>query len=328
MTAAVRSSASPPTSFAGVAEIDVDSVTKRFAVGRSDHLVAVDDVSLTIDQTSAVGIVGESGSGKSTLSRMLVGLERPSNGTIRLNGANVAAMSAADLHEFRRLVQFVAQDTSSSFDPRRTLGDAVRTPAQRLGGLNRAEADVRMAETLELLGLSVAMADRRPHEVSGGQRQRFSLARALVVQPKVLVCDEVVSALDVSVQGSILNFLRDYCREHRAGLVFVSHGLPATAFVSEELIVMHRGRVVERGPVETLLADPSHPYTHQLLMAHRERPDGSAATPPVDDETAACRFLPWCPRGTERCHGETPLLRTIRGTSAACHHPLEAPERV
>jgi ABC-type glutathione transport system ATPase component len=250
--------------------LSVAAVTKRFG-GKRGKVTAVDDVSLEFDTNTMIGIVGESGSGKSTLARMMVGLETPSEGTITLNGRSITDLLAiqADRLEARRTVQFVGQDTTSSFDPRRNLRDAVRMPAMVLNGLSKSAADERVDETLELLGLSPAMADRMPGAVSGGQRQRFALARGLVVGPRLLVCDEVVSALDVSIQGSILNLLKKYCRENAAGLAFVSHGLPATAFIADKLIVMLRGQVVEQGSTSEILANPQHDYTRKLLHAYR-----------------------------------------------------------
>lgn len=259
--------------------LSVDGVSKHFGGRRSGRFTAVDDVSLEFDTTKMIGIVGESGSGKSTLARMMVGLESPSSGTVTLNGRVITDMLSlrADRIDTRRNVQFVGQDTTSSFDPRRTLRDAVRLPAMVLLGLDKKAADERVDEALALLGLLPAQADRSPAEVSGGQRQRFALARGLVVGPRLLVCDEVVSALDVSVQGAILNLLKRYCREEQAGLAFVSHGLPATAFIADELVVMLRGRIVEHGPTQRIIDSPEHPYTARLLAAYRGREQSKAS---------------------------------------------------
>jgi ABC-type glutathione transport system ATPase component len=251
--------------------------------GRSEH-VAVDDFSLLVDETSRLGIVGESGSGKSTVVRMLVGLDHPSSGTVEFNGRATSHMRPVEQRAFRRVVQLVAQDTSSSFDPRRSLRDAVRRPAVKLLGLPNDQADAAVDRTLRELGLDPKLADRRPHQVSGGQRQRFSIARALVVRPRIIVCDEAVSALDVSVQGSVLNLLKRYCAVNGAGLVFVSHGLPATAFISERLIVMYRGEIVEEGPTEQVMFSPRHSYTRTLVAASR---GGSGASPDVRVEASA-----------------------------------------
>jgi peptide/nickel transport system ATP-binding protein len=168
----------------------------------------------------------------------------------------------------------VSQDTSSSFDPLKTLRTSVRTPVMRLLGLGRAEADAEVDRVMADLELPPVLADRYPQHVSGGQRQRFALARALVVRPSLLICDEVVSALDVSVQGSVLNMLRRYCAESGAGLVFVSHGLPATAFIADRIVVMRHGQIVEDGPTSEVLGQPAHEYSRQLLAAYRGRPPG------------------------------------------------------
>lgn len=266
--------------------LEVSGVSKHFGGrGKARHN-AVDNVSVTFGPTTMMGIVGESGSGKSTLARMMVGLERPSSGSVTLNGRELTGQLAtrAGRLSARRTLQFVGQDTTSSFDPRRTLRDAVRRPAILLNGsakeaadqdtadkdtADKDAADAQVERILERLGLSPAQADRYPSEVSGGQRQRFALARAMVVSPRLLVCDEVVSALDVSVQGSILNMLKKYCAEEHAGLTFVSHGLPATAFIADELVVMRHGTIVERGPTRRIIDAPEHPYTIRLLEAYR-----------------------------------------------------------
>ncbi|OZC45742.1 MULTISPECIES: ABC transporter ATP-binding protein [Nocardiaceae] len=252
------------------AEIDVEHLGKSFdRTGSSAP--AVNDIDMTITSSSAIGIVGESGSGKSTLVRMMCGLLSPTTGSVRYNGAelNGVLSSKSGRRQFRSKVQYVAQDTTSSFDPRRTLRDAVRLPAVRLLGMDNKAADARVDETLESLEIHPAMADRYPSEVSGGQRQRFSIARALVVRPRILLCDEVVSALDVSVQGAILNMLRRYCIESECGLVFVSHGLPATAFIARDLVVMRNGIIVEQGSTDDVVERPQDPYTAELLDAYR-----------------------------------------------------------
>jgi len=262
----------------GSVSITATDVRREFG-SRRNPFVAVDDVSITVTSTSSIGIVGESGSGKSTLSRMLVGLDAPSSGSIVLDGvvtegrpsAEVAKLAASPRgnRQLRRVVQFVGQDTSSSFDPRWTLRQAIRKPAKQLRGLSTADADREIDALLVELGLDPAAADRYPSQVSGGQRQRFSLARGLISRPRILMCDEVVSALDVSVQGSILNLIKRYCREHECGLVFVSHGLPATAFIADEIVVMRGGKIVERGPSAEVLKNPQHPYTTSLVASYR-----------------------------------------------------------
>ncbi|MEW2019036.1 ATP-binding cassette domain-containing protein [Rhodococcus sp. NPDC076796] len=259
---------------AAYAEIDAEHVCKSFD-RRGSGSPAVDDISMKVTSSSAIGIVGESGSGKSTLVRMMCGLLSPSAGSVSYNGAELSGVlsTRAGRREFRAKVQYVAQDTTSSFDPRRTLRDAVRLPAMRLLGLNSKAADAQVNSTLESLELDPAMADRFPTEVSGGQRQRFSIARALVVRPRILLCDEVVSALDVSVQGAILNMLRQYCIDADCGLVFVSHGLPATAFIARDMVVMRNGVIVEKGTTDDVVERPQDPYTAELLEAYRGAED-------------------------------------------------------
>jgi peptide/nickel transport system ATP-binding protein len=246
-----------------------EGVSRQYGHG-ARRFTAVHPTDLTVGPGRRLGIVGESGSGKSTLARILVGLETPSTGEVTFRGELVRRLlsTRTGREDFRRSVQMVVQDTSSSFDPRRPLIDSLRQPLAVLRGITGSEADDRAADTARRLHLDPALLRRFPAEVSGGQRQRFSLARALVVQPQVLVCDEVVSALDVSVQGTVLNSLKEVCETSGAGLVFVSHGLPATAFVADEVIVMASGRIVESGPSLTVLSSPEHEVTRAIVSAY------------------------------------------------------------
>ena len=252
---------------AQLTQLAADKVVKTYRRGAAPAVAGID---LEIGPDTALGIVGESGSGKSTLARMLAGLETPTSGRVVLDGEPVQNLlrSRTGRNDFRRAVQYIAQDTSSSFDPRRTLRDSVRLPLLRLLGLQKAAADARVDEVLSSLEIAPHLADRLPRSVSGGQRQRFAIARALVVGPRVLICDEVVSALDVSVQGAVLNHLRRHTVATGCGLVFVSHGLPATAFISSHLLVVKSGQVVEQGTVDQIVDDPQHQYTRTLLAAH------------------------------------------------------------
>lgn len=249
-------------------QLVVDAVTKRYGSARGPS--AVSNVSLTVHPGELLGVVGESGSGKSTLGKMLAGLEAPTIGAIVWDGTNLtqALTSRTGRVRYRRAVQLIAQDTTSSFDPRHTIRESLRVPAQILGGLDRKAADAAVDRIVVQMGLPVETADRTAARLSGGQRQRMAIARALIVSPQMLICDEVVSALDVSVQGSVLNLLKRYCRENGAGLVFISHGLPATAFITDTLAVMSTGTIVEHGPTATVLADPDHSYTRELVEAY------------------------------------------------------------
>lgn len=252
------------------AVLEAHGVSKVYGL-RSSAVTALNPIDFRLDPRSSLGIIGESGSGKSTLSRLLVGLEAPSTGRITFNGRDIQEMlrTAVGRREFRASVQYVAQDTSSSFDPRRTLRDAVETPLRVLRGVTGAKADERLTQVADALRLNPAHFDRLPAQVSGGQRQRFALARALIVRPRILLCDEVVSALDVSVQGAVLNLIKEYVHEHDIGLAFVSHGLPATAFICDELAIMRHGSVIERGTTADVVLAPREEYTHHLLNAYR-----------------------------------------------------------
>lgn len=270
-----------PDHVAGYVALRGDGIGRTYG-GRRHPFAAVRPLDFEIDSTSALGIVGESGSGKSTLARMLVGLEPVSSGVVTYNAAPLPQFlrSRSGRLDFRAAVQFVAQDTSSSFDPRRTLHDAVATPLRVLRGVTGTAAEEQILDVLALLQLDPTHLRRYPSEVSGGQRQRFAIARALVVRPRILICDEVVSALDVSVQGTVLNIIKEYCATNEVGLAFVSHGLPATAFIARELVVMRAGEVVERGPTRQVLDDPQHPYTAALLAAYRRtRPAVASGAP-------------------------------------------------
>ncbi|MDF2443434.1 MAG: hypothetical protein JWR01_1637 [Subtercola sp.] len=266
--------------------LSAEGVTKYY--GGRHRFAALDDVSIECEPHTLTGIVGESGSGKSTIARILVGLETASGGSVTYDGAPVASLLArtASRLDFRRDVQFIGQDTTSSFDPRRTLRESVMAPLISLRGSSAAEASSRASTMFEQLGLPDALADRYPDQVSGGQRQRFSIARGLVVEPRFLLCDEVVSALDVSVQGKILNVIKQYCTSTGAGLVFVSHGLPATAFISDRIVVMYRGTVVETGTTAQILDAPTHPYTRSLLDAYRSLGAATHADAPTSEAVA------------------------------------------
>lgn len=254
-----------------VMQLEARSVSAEFGSAHKGIYRAVDAVDLTLKSGVRMGIVGQSGSGKSTLARMLAGLAAPTRGSVFFEGEDIAQMlgSKSQRLRFRRAVQFIGQDTTSSFDPLRTLRHSLRAPAVRLRDLTTAQADAEIDNLLSQLSIPPQLADRYPREVSGGQRQRFAIARALIVEPRILICDEIVSALDVSVQGSVLNFLKAYAARTGAGLAFISHGIAATAFIAEELTVMLGGLIIEQGATRDVITQPQHEHTAALVASSR-----------------------------------------------------------
>jgi oligopeptide/dipeptide ABC transporter ATP-binding protein len=319
--------------------VELDHLTKYFAVkqgvfaqGRS-VVHAVEDVTLTVHAGETLGIVGESGCGKSTTARLMVRLLEPTAGMVRFEGRDISRLSQRRLRPLRREMQIIFQDPYSSLNPRKSVGQIVAEPF----AIHRTGKDVkrRVQELLARVGLSPEHYNRYPHEFSGGQRQRIGIARALALQPKLIVCDEPVSALDVSVQAQILNLLKNLQREFELTYVFISHDLSVIRQVSDRIAVMYLGRVVELGASELLYEHPRHPYTAALLSAvprpetngasARERIVLSGDVPSPVDPPSACVFHPRCPRAVRgRCDVETPLLRRFDGDQyAACHFPVE-----
>ena len=319
-----------------VAMLEIDRVSKHFAtrVGPEGSgvrsLVAVDSVSLQVLDGEALGIVGESGCGKTTLGRLMVNLTRPSKGTIQFAGENIVDLTGSALRAFRSAVQIVFQDPFGSLNPRLRIGDSIGEPLLNRGW-PRAQIRQRVAEMLEAVGLSADVAGRYPHAFSGGQRQRIGIARALVVQPALLVCDEAVSALDVSVQAQILNLLADMRREQAFTLVFISHNLGVIRFLCSRIAVMYLGRIVELAPEKSLFEAPRHPYTQALIAAipqpdptlhERGRPLPGEPPSPLSPPSG-CHFRLRCPHATGECAAQAPPLRELASDHwVACHHPL------
>ncbi|GGL42567.1 ABC transporter ATP-binding protein [Phycicoccus endophyticus] len=249
-----------------MSELEFDHVTVRFGHGRSLQ-TAVDDASLVVRSGTTLGLVGESGSGKSTIARVAVGLERADAGSVRLDGVDLTARSR-EARLARRLVQMVFQDPLAALDPRMPVGASVAEGLLASGrSPNRADREARVRELLELVHVDPARAGDRPARFSGGQRQRLTIARALAAEPAVLVADEITSALDVSVQGVVLNLLRELQAELRLTMLFISHNLAVVRYVSDEVSVMRQGRIVEHGPTDAVLEDPADPYTRELLRS-------------------------------------------------------------
>jgi oligopeptide/dipeptide ABC transporter ATP-binding protein len=289
---------------------------------------AVDGVSFSIGRGETLGLVGETGSGKSTVGRILVRLQEPDGGRVTFDGVDLLALKGRALRERRRDFQIVFQDPMASLNPRMRVGDIVAEPLliHRVG--DRAERRRRAEALLARVGLDASALDKYPHEFSGGQRQRVGIARALALDPKFIVLDEPVSALDVSVQAQVVNLLQDLQEERGLTYLFIAHGLQVVAHVSTRVAVMYLGRIVEEGATEELFSNPLHPYTKALLEAVPEPdPAHPGASPELKGELVSaadlpkgCRFAPRCPLAEERCRQEDPQLRDFGGSHrAACH---------
>jgi peptide/nickel transport system ATP-binding protein/oligopeptide transport system ATP-binding protein len=319
--------------------VRVEHLTKHFMIKQGVFssgrgvVHAVEDVSLTVNRGETLGIVGESGCGKSTTARLMVRLLEPTAGTVFFDGQDISRLSQRQLRPLRREMQIIFQDPYSSLNPRKSVGQIVAEPFAIHG--TTKDVKRRVQELLSRVGLSPEHYNRYPHEFSGGQRQRIGIARALALQPKLIVCDEPVSALDVSVQAQILNLLKSLQREFDLTYVFISHDLSVIRQISDRIAVMYVGRVVELGDSELLYEHPRHPYTAALLSAV-PRPEANGASsrarivlsgdvPSPVNPPAACVFHPRCPRfHAGRCDVETPLLRRFEGNhEAACHYPVE-----
>ncbi|NUW34608.1 ABC transporter ATP-binding protein [Nonomuraea sp. SMC257] len=299
--------------------LEVRDLAMRFPGG----VKAVDGVGFEVAQGETLGLVGESGCGKSTTGRMIVRLLEPTSGTVHLNGQDITHLSRRELLPLRASMQMIFQDPLSSLNPRHTVSQIVAGPRRVL------DRD-QVIELLERVGLAPEHADRFPHEFSGGQAQRVGIARALANGPELIVCDEAVSALDVSIRAQIINLLSDLQEERGLAYLFIAHDLSIVRHVCTRVAVMYLGRIVEIGPVASLYADPAHPYTRALLSAVpvadprieavRERivlrgdPPSPAAPPP------GCSFHPRCALAQRRCEVEAPQLREVRGRKVACHY--------
>jgi peptide/nickel transport system ATP-binding protein len=258
---------------AGVPLLEVQHVSKTYRlprerlVGPAPQLQALDDVSFVLHAGRSLGIVGESGSGKSTLARLVMALEAPTQGRVLLDGQDLHALAPQALRAVRARMQMVFQDPYGSLDPRRKVGQTVAEPLAVLHGASRQEQRARASEVLEAVGLRAADLDKYPHEFSGGQRQRIAIARALITRPKLIVADEPVSALDVSVQAQVLNLMQDLQDGFGVTYLFISHDLSVVDLVCDEVIVLEGGRIVEQGDPDRIFQRPQHPYTQRLLAA-------------------------------------------------------------
>jgi oligopeptide/dipeptide ABC transporter ATP-binding protein len=330
--------------------VEVRELVKHFPITRGilfQHQVAavhaVDGVSFDVMSGESLGIVGETGCGKTTTARLLMRLLEPTSGTIKFEGKDIASMSRREFKPYRRDIQMIFQDPYSSLNPRKTVGTIISEPF-KIHGLKTGKGERKRAvqELMEQVGLNPEHYNRYPHEFSGGQRQRIGVARALALQPKLIIADEPVSALDVSIQAQILNLLRDLQRDLGLTLVMIAHDLSVVRHMCDRVAVMYLGKVVEVADSDTLYKHPRHPYTGALLSAvpvpdpdlaaarRRQVPGGDVPSP--TNPPPACRFHPRCPKVQDLCRQDEPLLDSKEGGSlAACHFPLtdsEAAERV
>jgi oligopeptide/dipeptide ABC transporter ATP-binding protein len=314
--------------------LDVSGLTKHYPVRKgvfsqvSGHVHAVDDVSFWIAEGETLGLVGESGCGKSTTGKTVLKLIDPTAGTIVWRGRRIDQLSAADMRPHRRELQAVFQDPYSSLNPRMRAADIVAEPIRNFESAAAGEIRDRVASLFEKVGLRPDQMVKYPYEFSGGQRQRLGIARALAPRPKLIVCDEPVSALDVSVQAQVINLLMDLQDEFRLSYLFVAHDLAVVEHISHRIAVMYLGKIVELTDKRSLFADPQHPYTEALLSAvpvpdpgiQRKRVILPGDVPSPINPPAGCRFHTRCPYAVERCHLEEPAIKEVRpGHFVACH---------
>ena len=341
-SASSRAEADSRPAGAGGPLLVVDQLVKHFPITRGllrrtvGHVRAVDGVSFTIGRGETVGLVGESGCGKSTVARMVLRLIAPTSGSIRFDGTELTGLSARAMKPHRRRMQIVFQDPFSSLNPRMRIVESVGEPLVTHGIATGAAKRRRVCELMELVGLSASDVDRYPHQFSGGQAQRIGIARALATNPDLIVCDEAVSSLDVSVQAQVLNLLKRLQQELGLSYLFIAHDLNVVRYLSDRVYVMYLGRIVEVGPSETLMAQPQHPYTEALIGSiattgtsgiRRRRVVARGEVPSPSRPPSGCHFHPRCPKVFDPCRTQSPpLYRLPDGQLSACHLRAEIAE--
>lgn len=308
--------------------LEVKNLKKYFETPKGT-LHAVDNISFSIEKGKTLGVVGESGCGKSTTGRTILRLNEPTSGEILFEGKNIAACSNKEMRQLRTDMQMVFQDPFASLNPRKTVSEIIGEPL-RLHGIikNKKEREKRVLELMETVGLAERLINTYPHELDGGRRQRIGIARALALNPKFIVCDEPVSALDVSIQAQILNLLKQLQKDLGLTYIFITHDLSVVNYFADDILVMYLGKVVEKASVKKLFDNPTHPYTKALLSAipvpslekKKERILlKGEITSPINPKPG-CRFAPRCNYATEKCFKEEPQLKQIsEGHSVACH---------
>jgi peptide/nickel transport system ATP-binding protein len=320
---------------AGEVLVQVEDLVVEFPAAKKRTVKAVSGISLDVKAGETLGLVGESGCGKSTVARSLIQLPPPKSGSVVLDGVELTELSERQLRTHRTGLQMIFQDPISSLNPRRRVADVIAEPLRVWGPHDENEQAEIVDRMLHAVGLDPEVArDKRPHEFSGGQCQRISIARSLVLGPQVLICDEPVSALDVSVQAQILNLLRDLKAEYGLTLVFIAHDLAVVKNVSDRVAVMYLGKLCEVAEPDKLFSDAAHPYTALLLESIPEPDpavvidvsmDQAGEIPSSIDPPSGCRFRTRCPQASERCANEEPQMREVSaGHYVACHYPLVA----
>jgi dipeptide transport system ATP-binding protein len=306
--------------------------TKRSVFAEAQELRAVGGVSFSLEAGKTLAVVGESGCGKSTLARLVTLIEKPNTGSLTLDGADAVNTPAADKTRLRRAVQLVFQNPYGSLNPRKKVGSILEEPLIINTNAGKAERRQQALAMMARVGLSAEHARRYPHMFSGGQRQRIAIARALMLQPKLVVADEPVSALDVSVQAQVLNLLIDLQQQFSLAYLFISHDLAVVRFIAHDVLVMYLGLAVEQGDKERIFERPLHPYTQALLAStpalggiKRARQMVKGEVPSPLNVPKACVFATRCPYVTDICRSERPPLRTCEGRQVACHHAETIP---
>lgn len=309
--------------------VQVNNLCKYFHISRKETLKAVDDVSFTINKGETVSLVGESGCGKSTTGRCMIRLYDPTKGEVLYDGKDIMKLSKAERKEFCRKVQMIFQNPYSSLNPRMTVKEIVGEGLKQ-HGMTQAEVDAKVEKLLETVGLNKDHMSRFPHEFSGGQRQRIGIARALSVDPEFIICDEPISALDVSIQAQVINMLKNLQETMGLTYLFIAHDLSVVKYISDRVVVMYLGTIVETAETEELFSNTKHPYTKALLSAIPEADPKKAKSNeriPIKGEIPSpinpkdcCRFAERCQFATDRCFQEMPKLREVApGHMAACH---------